>query len=136
MNQPHRDYSHHPLFENLGVSSEKHVAVCGVRDETFLLELGARLSNAASQRLRTTYDLIFVQVDKPSDLERIARAAEHLRPDGALWVLHPKGRDASPGAGQVREAGLAAGLVDDKVSAFDDGYTATRFVVPHASRPR
>ena len=128
-----RDYSHRTLFEKLGVRADAHVAVSGVPQD-FLLELNARLASAASQRLRTSYDLIFVQIDNPRDLERIYRAAGHLRPTGALWVFHPKGRGASPHDSEVREAGLSAGLVDNKISALNDTHTATRFVVPVAKR--
>ena len=70
----------------------------------------------------------------PPDLRRIARAAAHLRPNGALWVFHPKGRGASPTDGEVRAAGIAAGLVDNKISAYTDSHTATRFVIPIAKR--
>ncbi len=86
-----RDNSHRSLFDKLGVRADMHVALCGVRNETFLLELNARLAMSASPHLRGKYDLIFVQIDGPADLERIARAAAHLRPNGAIWVFHPKG---------------------------------------------
>ncbi len=130
-----RDYSHRTLYEKLGVTADKHVAVCGISDQIFLLELNARLANSASQHLRTKYDLIFAHVDKQGDLERIARAATHLRPNGALWVFHPKGRNASPSDADVRAAGIATGLVDNKISAYNDTHTATRFVIPVAKRP-
>jgi predicted O-methyltransferase YrrM len=125
-----RDYSHRSLYDKLGVTAEKHVAVYGIPKDAFLLELNARLANAASQSLRTKYDLIFVQIDAPRDLARLARAAKHLRPNGALWAFHPKGRGASPSDAQVRETGLAAGLVDNKISAYNATHTATRFVIP------
>ena len=129
-----RDYSHRSLFEKLGLRSEMHVAVCGVRDDTFLLELNARLAMGASEHLRTKYDMIFVQIDGPADLERIARAAAHLRPNGAVWVFHPKGRGALPADAQVRATGIAAGLVDTKICALNDTHTATKFVIPLAKR--
>ncbi|MBV8067185.1 MAG: DUF3052 family protein, partial [Candidatus Eremiobacteraeota bacterium] len=65
---------------------------------------------------------------------RLANAAEHLEPNGALWVFHPKGKGASPTDADVRQAGLAAGLVDNKISAYTDSHTATRFVIPVAKR--
>ncbi len=61
-------------------------------------------------------------------LEKIARAAEHLEPAGVLWIIHPKGKGASPHDSEVRSAGLAAGLVDNKISAYDETHTATRYV--------
>ena len=130
-----RDYSHRSLFEKLGLRSDMHVAVCGVRDEAFVLELNARLAMSASTHLRTKYDMIFVQIDGPADLERIARSAAHLRPNGAVWVFHPKGRSASPTDAQVRAAGIAAGLVDNKICALNDTHTASRYVIPLAKRP-
>ncbi|HEY1976424.1 MAG TPA: hypothetical protein VGG89_07770 [Candidatus Baltobacteraceae bacterium] len=129
-----RDYSHRSLFEKLGVRSDMHVAVCGVRDESFLLELNARLAMGASTTMRTKYDMIFVQIDGPADLERIARASAHLRPNGAVWVFHPKGRGASPTDDQVRASGIAAGLVDTKICALNDTHTATKFVIPLVKR--
>lgn len=134
MTQPERNYDHRSLFEKLGVTSGAHVAVCGPHDPAFLIELNARLANGASKTLRTKYDLIFVRVDVPRDLERIVRAAPHLKPAGALWVFHPKGRGASPADGEVRAVGLAAGLVDNKISAYSQTHTATRFVIPVAAR--
>jgi predicted O-methyltransferase YrrM len=131
---PERDYSHRSLFEKLGVRSDMHVAICGVHDEAFLLELNARLAMSASNHLRTKYDMIFVQIDGPANLERIARAAAHLRPAGAVWVFHPKGKAASPTDAQVRAAGIAAGLVDNKICALNDTHTATKFVIPVKNR--
>lgn len=130
-----RDYSARSLFQKLGVEANSHVALVGRHDDAFTAALGVRLAKAASQSLRTQYDIIFVRVDVPRDLERVARAAKHLMPGGALWVFHPKGRGASPHDAQVRAAGLAAGLVDNKISAYSDSHTATRFVIPLARRP-
>ena len=129
-----RDYSGRSLFEKLGVFSEAHVALVGRHDETFVTALNARLAKGASQVLRTRYDLIFVRLDAPRDLARLERAAAHLEPDGALWIFHPKGRGASPNEAQVRSSGIAAGLVDNKISAYTESHTATRFVIPLARR--
>jgi hypothetical protein len=76
-----------------------------------------------------------VRVNAPRDLARIKRAAAYLNPNGSLWIFHPKGRGASPTDAQVRSAGIAAGLVDNKISAYTDSHTATRFVIPLAHRP-
>jgi hypothetical protein len=128
------DYSGRSLFDKLGVTVEAHVAVAGHHEETFTTGLNQRLAKAASQALRTRYDLIFLRVDAPRDLTRIARAARHLKSDGALWIFHPKGRGASPSDAEVRAAGIAAGLVDNKISAYNASHTATRFVIPLARR--
>jgi hypothetical protein len=128
------DYSHRSLFEKLGVRADAHVAVQGAHDPAFLIRLNAQIAKAASASLRARYDLVFVKVDAPRDLTRITRAAAHLRSDGALWVFHPKGRGARPSAAEVRAAGLAAGLVDNKICAYSDSHTALRFVIPLTKR--
>lgn len=130
-----RDYSGRSLFEKLGVFAQAHVALAGSHDEEFLAALNSRLAKAASQRLRTQYDLVFFRVNAPRDLARFAGVASYLKPNGAVWVFHPKGRGASPSDAEVRAAGLAAGLVDNKISAYTDSHTATRFVIPVARRP-
>jgi hypothetical protein len=129
-----RDSSHRTLFEKLGVTSDAHVAICGIHEERFVVELNARLAKSASQTLRTKYDLIFATVDSARDLPLIARAARHLKPNAALWVFHPKGRRVSITDAEVRTAALAAGLVDNKIAAVNDTYTATRYVIPLARR--
>jgi len=129
-----RDYSGRSLLEKLGVVAGAHVALVGPHDDAFVTGLNEALAKSASQALRTRYDLIFVRVDAPRDLARIKRAATRLMSDGSLWVFHPKGRDASPTDAQVRSAGIAAGLVDNKISAYTDSHTATRFVIPLAHR--
>lgn len=129
-----RDYGHRSLFDKLGVVAEAHVALVGRHEETFTIALNARLAKAASATLRTRYDLIFLRIDRPQDLARLARAASHLKPNGALWIFHPKGRGASPSDAEVRSSGIAAGLVDNKISAYSESHTATRFVIPLTKR--
>jgi hypothetical protein len=75
-----------------------------------------------------------VRVDRSPDLARIASAAKYLKPDGALWAFLPKGRGASPADAEVRAAGRAAGLVDNKISAYSETHTATRYVIPVSKR--
>lgn len=129
-----RDYSGRSLFDKLGVVANAHVALIGCHEEVFTTNLNARLAKAASQSLRTRYDIIFLRIDGPRDLPRIPRAAVHLKSSGALWVFHPKGRGAAPTDAEVRSTGIAAGLVDNKISAYSESHTATRFVIPLALR--
>jgi predicted O-methyltransferase YrrM len=103
-------------------------------DPGFISRLDETLQRRSSSSLRGKYDLIFLQVDKPGDLNLIANAAEHLLPAGGLWVFHPKGKGASPTDSQVRASALAAGLVDNKISAYNATHTATRYVIPRSAR--
>ncbi len=65
--------------------------------------------------------------------------ARALEPAGSLWVVFPK----KPFAEElqfpylwldVQRAGLAAGLVDNKIAAFSPRLTSIRFVIPVARR--
>jgi hypothetical protein len=131
---PERDYSHRSLFEKIGVKAQARAALVGRHDEAFVAGLNAVLETPASKAMRAQYDMIFLRVDGQSDLARIAGAVKHLYPAGALWVFHPKGRGADPSDAGVRAAGLAAGLVDNKICAYTGSHTATRFVIPLARR--
>jgi len=62
-----------------------------------------------------------------------------LEPAGSLWVVFPK----KPFMGElgfpffwidVQKAGLAAGLVDNKIAAYSPRLTSIRFVIPVAKR--
>jgi hypothetical protein len=131
---PERDYSHRSLFDKFGVRAEHRIGLVGKHDAAFVRELDVRLAKSASPRLRARYDIIFLKVDQIEDLDGIAGAAEHLEMHGMLWIFHPKGRGASPHDSEVRTAGIAAGLVDNKISAYSETHTATRYVIPVANR--
>jgi hypothetical protein len=77
-------------------------------------------------------------VSSRSALERgLERWPAALHPAGGLWIAWPK---QSSGAAtdlsdrSVREAGLATGLVDNKVCAIDATWSALRFVVRRGDR--
>ncbi len=56
-----------------------------------------------------------------------------LVPNGAIWIIRPKGRpDISERASMA--AGKAAGLVDVKVVGFSGTHTAEKYVIPVAAR--
>src|SRR5262245_32370244 len=64
---------------------------------------------------------------------------QRLTPSGSLWVVLPKktfaaatGFPFSWADGQL--AGLAAGLVDNKIAAFSPRLTSIRFVIPLSRR--
>jgi hypothetical protein len=132
--QPERSYAHRSLFDKLGLRSHHRVAVRRVDNAAFLKQLTAYLEKPPAQTLRGTYDIIFLQVERAADLTAIAPAGKHLAANGALWIFHPKGKSAAVSDAAVRAAGLAAGLVDNKISAYTDTLTATRYVIPVARR--
>lgn len=84
-------------------------------------------------------DFIHVFAPRRSFLEsRLPGLRARLEPDGMLWVSWPKrasGVETDLTREVVRELGLAAGLVDVKVCAVDETWSALKFVVPVAARP-
>src|SRR5205823_1691817 len=63
---------------------------------------------------------------------RFRPAARRLSPAGALWVAWPKKASGVPTdltEDVVREVGLDAGLVDNKVCAIDEVWSGLRLVV-------
>jgi hypothetical protein len=124
------------LYDKLGVKEGSRVALVGKHDEGFLHGLSERLTKSASRQLRGTYDIIFMRADAPRDLAKIAGAAEHLEPNGRLWIFHPKGKGASPSDADVRAVGLEAGLVDNKISGYSASHAATQYVIPVSRRFR
>lgn len=67
------------------------------------------------------------------------RLEKLLAPAGSLWVVFPKKPFMEECAfpfewGDVQRAGLACGLVDNKIAAFSRRLTSIRFVIPVARR--
>jgi hypothetical protein len=69
--------------------------------------------------------------------QRFAGLAARLNRAGGLWVCWPKRASGVPtdlDEHGVRTAGLAAGLVDNKVCAVDETWSGLRFVYRVAER--
>ena len=129
-----RDYSHRSLIDKLGIKPEHRVCLRSTTDANFVRLVRASVDTPPSVTARGRYDIIILEVNRPQDLTHIAGLAQHLVPNGGLWILHPKGKGANPHDAQVRAAGLAAGLVDNKICGYSASHTATRFVIPVARR--
>jgi hypothetical protein len=122
-------------FEKLGVKPEWRVSAVGVDDETFLQELGRAVAELSIGRVLDRSDAIFFGATKASQLSRVEKLKASLNPNGALWIIRPKGRQEISEA-SVMAAGKAAGLVDVKVVSFSATHTAEKFVIPVRDRAR
>ncbi len=134
MAREERDYSHRTLLEKLGVKRQHRVCLRGNLSQDFIDDVFAAVDRRPMTAMRGRYDLIFLHVDAPRDLQTIPSLAAHLEATGGLWILHPKGKGASPTDAEVRAAGVNAGLVDNKISAYNETHTATRYVIPKTQR--
>ncbi|HWF75104.1 MAG TPA: DUF3052 domain-containing protein [Solirubrobacteraceae bacterium] len=139
--QPSGGYSGTPLPTKLGIRPGHRVALLrapeGFEGET-LGELPPGVE--VSDRARGPLDVIVAFVRSRSQLERgLATWPKSLDPAGGLWIAWPKrssGVETDLSDGLVREAGLATGLVDNKVCAIDATWSGLRFVIRLADRPR
>ncbi len=127
-------YSGTPLPRKLGIAPGARVllagAPAGFEDDTLGPLPGVELHRRAG---RAPYDVVLAFAPDRSALERRFRpSSARLTSAGGLWVLWPKrssGVVTDLDENVVREHGLAAGLVDNKVCAVDATWSALRFVV-------
>ena len=129
------DKIQHPpsRLEKIGVKPEWRASAIGVEDEGFLEELERAVAFLSIGRVAKNSDAIFFGVNKEKELARLEKLKESLKPNGAIWIIRPKGRpEISERA--TMAAGKRAGLVDVKVVGFSATHTAEKFVIPVAMR--
>ena len=119
-------------IEKLGVRPGMRVSVLGVPDADFREELVAAGADV-STRARRRSAMLFVAVDGQAGLDRLGQLEPYLVRNGAVWAVFAKGRKELRDVDVIR-AGVAVGLVDNKVIRFSDTHTAFRFVIPLARR--
>lgn len=135
-------YSGTSLPRKLGIKPGHRVALLAAPKgfEGVLGELpaGATVTHALGRN--KAFDVIVFFALTARELERrFASTAKRLVPNGGLWVAWPKraaGVATDVTERTVRSVGLAAGLVDNKVCAVDETWSALRWVVRVADRPR
>jgi hypothetical protein len=131
------DKIQHPpsRLKKIGVKPDWRVSALGVTDEAFLKELEAEVAHLSIGRVAKGSDAIFFETTKAAELARLEKLKRSLKPNGAIWIIRPKGRpEISEQA--TMAAGKAAGLVDVKVVGFSSTHTAEKFVIPVAARPK
>ena len=82
--------------------------------------------------------LLFFTTSREQLAHQFPALAQVIRPAGSLWIAWPKrasGVATDLTENVVREIGLAAGLVDNKVCAIDETWSGLRFVVRLKDRP-
>ena len=95
-----------------------------------------RTSDIVLRKPRTPCDLVFLGAHDPADLTRLSVIKTWIEPNGAIWVVRPKGGRSALRDIDVIEAGLAAGLVDNKIASFSETHGAMRLVYRLRDRPR
>jgi len=139
MSQP-AGYSGTPLPRKLGIGEGDEVALIGAPE--WLEDLLGEVPSVA--RLHTDmdsdalFDVIVVFVSWRAELEaELGRLRDRMAPACGLWVAWPKKAAKVPtdmSDNVVREVALPTGLVDNKVSAIDETWSALRLVIRRENR--
>jgi len=125
-----------PLLDKLGVKAGSRVAIVDLNDPWFLSLLRERTSDIVRNRPRKPVDLVFMGAQDEGDLKQLKELKLWIEPNGAIWVVRPKGARSSLRETDLIEAGLAAGLVDNKIASFSDTQGAMRLVFRLRDRPK
>jgi hypothetical protein len=136
---PTAGYSGTPLVKKLGIKPGATLGLIGAPDD-FDRTLGELPDDVAvRRRLQGRLDVIVAFYAERSALERrLPALRDALEPSGGLWLAWPKrasGVTTDLSDNVVRELGLAAGLVDNKVCAIDAVWSGLRLVYRLRDRP-
>ncbi|RZS80181.1 DUF3052 family protein [Motilibacter rhizosphaerae] len=130
-------YSGTPLARKLGIRAGSRVLLAGAPAGFVVPDLpdGTVVHRRAGSG---DYDVVLAFVVQQVELARaLERLPARLSTAGGLWLCWPKrssGVVTGLGEGDVRAAGLASGLVDNKVCAVDATWSGLRFVRRLADR--
>lgn len=129
-------YSGVPLHRKLGVGEDDQVAVVGAPDgftDRLVAEVGDEATITTDLDDSPYYDVIIAFVTEAAELaEWLPRLRARMAPGCGLWIAWPKkaSRVRTDMSDQViRDVGLPTGLVDNKVCAIDQVWSALRLVV-------
>lgn len=131
-------YSGTPLVKKLGIKAGQRIAFVGA--PAGLDDLLGSLPTGVKRLQRPGRDMDYVHIfarDAKDLARRLPGCVRALARTGSLWISWPK--KTSPLAsdltgGDVRKAGLDAGLVDVKVCAVDSDWSGHKFCYRIADR--
>lgn len=121
------------LADKLGVKSGMLVSIVGVHDATLTSLVESRTEHVYTGAPRKESDIIFFAASTRAELERLPALRAKLRPNGAIWVIRPKGK-AEITESDVMSIARQAGLVDVKVASYSETHTAEKLVIPVTER--
>jgi Protein of unknown function (DUF3052) len=125
-------YSGKPLVSKLGIKQGQKIAILNAPRNYEKLLTGIPPDVKVARELEGELD--FVQLfarDEGSLEQQLKMSIDKIKDDGMIWVSWPKGGPKSLsglGEGKVRSIGLNSGLVDVKICAVDETWSALKFV--------
>lgn len=133
-------YSGTALAKKLGIRDGTRVVLLGAPDgfPPTLEPLPDGVCLSCEMPSAGDVDVVVTFCSSRAELEAgLAEQARRLAPAGGLWVAWPKrasGVATDLDFAVVQAAGLALGLVDNKVCAVDEVFSGLRFVVRREDR--
>ncbi|HTS74942.1 MAG TPA: hypothetical protein VMG40_01995 [Bryobacteraceae bacterium] len=116
-------------LDKLGVKPGSRALITGARDAQLRREIAERGATLVTKDA----DLVFYNIAAKTGLNRVASVSRLIQPDGAVWIIYPKGvREVTET--DVIAAIRAAGMKDVKVASFSATHTALKAVIPLAQR--
>ena len=129
-------YSGTPLAKKLGIRPGHRVMLLEA-PENLALDLPDGVT--VVRRARGKADVIVSFHEELRDYrKRLPKLRECMEPACGLWIAWPKQASKVPTdltENGVRDAGLAIGLVDNKVAAIDETWSGLRLVIRLKDRP-
>jgi hypothetical protein len=129
-------YSGTPLPRKLGIGEDDEVALIGAPDgfaDVLLGSLTAPVLLHTDLAEDALYDVIIAFMTSRDELiADLSRLRAQMAPACGLWIAWPKRASKLPtdmSDQAVRDIALPTGLVDNKVCAIDEVWTALRLVI-------
>jgi hypothetical protein len=134
-------YSGTPLPKKLGIKEGHAVALInapeGFAETLSELPIGVTVHPGLSPKRQL--DVVIWFVKRRSELQRrLGMIRRRMAPAAGLWVTWPKKASGVPtdmNEDAIREVALPTGLVDNKVCAIDETWSALRLVIRLENRP-
>ncbi len=131
-------YSGKPLAMKLGINEGDRVKIQHAPQNYLDLLHPLPANVAISNRLRGKVRIFHLFASKRAELKRGLQTALHqIQSDGMIWVSWPKQASGVPSEiseDSIRDAALTMGLVDVKVCAVDDVWSALKLVIRKSNR--
>jgi hypothetical protein len=133
-------YSGKPVVQKLGIKPGFCIFAAGMPSgyRDIVGKLPAQVTIVT--RLTGSVDMIHLFATEAAALaSKLRSSRDAIKPDGMVWVSWPKKSSGVPtdlSDNVVRETALALGLVDIKVCAIDEVWSALKFVIPREQRTK
>lgn len=133
-----KDYSHRAVVDKLGITPGCLVAF-DAQPAPIDPELRVRALDRAGRPAATRTerpDVVLIGANASTDAEQLLRSWKpRIHPAGGIWLITPKrGQAGYVDQRELIQAGLAAGVVDNKTCSVSDTHSGIRFVVRKRDR--